>query len=148
LGPTVTTYLLLQQVLHGNPAVGELRRLSQLDFSDSAYCQARQRLPLAVLRDLQRAVAGRSRAELDEDRSSRWKGHRVFLIDGSSFSMPDSAELRETFGQPGHQAEGCGFPVAHLLVQFDVHAGYLLKTVVAPLRTSDLDEFRDILESG
>ena len=138
LGPTVTTYLLLQQVLHGNPAVGELRRLSQLNFTDSAYCQARQRLPLAVLRDLQRAVAGRSRAELEEDRSSRWKGHRVFLVDGSSFSMPDSAELREAFGQPCHQAEGCGFPVAHLLVQFDVHAGYLLKTTIAPLRTSDL----------
>jgi IS4 transposase len=140
LGPTVTTYLLLQQVLHGNPAVGELRRLSQLDFSDSAYCQARQRLPIAVLRDLQRAVAGRSRAELDEDRSSRWRGHRVFLIDGSSFSMPDNDELREAFGQPGLQAEGCGFPVAHLLVQFDVHAGYLLKTAVAPLRTHDLSQ--------
>src|SRR5580700_3955275 len=140
LGPTVTTYLLLQQVLHGNPAVGELRRLSQLDFSDSAYCQARQRLPIAVLRDLQRAVAGRSRAELDEDRSSRWKGHRVFLIDGSSFSMPDNAELRETFGQPCHQSEGCGFPVAHLLVQFDMHAGYLLQTAVAPLRTSDMTQ--------
>jgi hypothetical protein len=58
LDPTVTTYLLLQQVLHGNPAVGELRRQSGLDFTDSAYCQARQRLPLAALRDLQRAVAG------------------------------------------------------------------------------------------
>src|SRR5260370_31428858 len=49
LGPVVTTYLLLRQVLHGNPAVGCLRRLSRLDFSDSAYCQARARLPLHVL---------------------------------------------------------------------------------------------------
>lgn len=138
LGPTVTTYLLLQQVLHGNSAIGELRHLSQLTFSDSAYCQARQRLPLAVLRDLQRAVAGRQRAALDDDRSARWKGHRVFLLDGSSFSMPDTDELRETFGQPSNQAAGCGFPVAHLLVQFDVHTGYLLQTAVAPLRTSDL----------
>src|SRR5580765_1310731 len=138
LGPTVTTYLLLQQVLHGNPAIGELRHLSQMGFTDSAYCQARQRLPLAVLRELQRAVAGRQRAAVDDDRSARWKGHRVFLIDGTSFSMPDTEELRETFGQPSAQAEGCGFPVAHLLVQFDVHTGYLLQTAVAPMRTHDM----------
>jgi hypothetical protein len=138
LDPTVTTYLLLQQVLHGNPAVGELRRQSGLDFTDSAYCQARQRLPLAALRDLQRAVAGRARAALDDDPDARWKGHRVFLLDGSSFSLPDTEELREVFGQPGGQAVGCGFPVAHLLVQFDARAGYLLKAIPSPLRTHDL----------
>src|SRR5882762_7166611 len=44
LTPAVTTALFLQQILHGNPAVGELRRLTKLDFTDSAYCQARQRL--------------------------------------------------------------------------------------------------------
>lgn len=138
LDPTVTTYLLLQQVLHGNPAVGELRRLSRLDFTDSAYGQARQRPPTAALRHLQRAVAGRLRAALDDDPGARWKGHRVFLLDGSSCSMPDTAELQEAFGQPGGQAAGCGFPVAPLLVQFDVRAGYLLKAVPSPLRTHDL----------
>src|SRR5437016_1980777 len=45
--PVVTTYLFLRQVLHGNPAVGELRHLAGLDFTDFAYCQARQRLPVA-----------------------------------------------------------------------------------------------------
>jgi hypothetical protein len=138
LDPTVTTYLLLQQVVHGNPAVGELHRHSRLDFTESAYRQARRRLPTAALRALQRAVAGRAHAALDDDPNSRWKGHRVYLLDGSSFSMPDTAELREAFGQPGGQATGCGFPVAHLLVQFDVHAGYLLKAVPAPYRTHDL----------
>src|SRR5262245_33002875 len=54
LDPTVTTYLLLQQVLLGNAAAGELRRHCGLGFTDSAYCQARQRLPLAVLWELQR----------------------------------------------------------------------------------------------
>src|SRR5437868_4882806 len=62
LTPTVTTYLLLEQVLHGNPAVGELRHPSGLAFTDSASCQARQRLPLAALRRLQEAVAGRATA--------------------------------------------------------------------------------------
>ena len=52
----VTTHLFLHQVLHGNVAVAELRRLSGLSFTDSAYCQARARLPRALLDRLQRAV--------------------------------------------------------------------------------------------
>jgi hypothetical protein len=135
LTPVTTTYLLLQQVLHGNTAIAHLRHLSGLDFTDSAYCQARARLPLAVLRGLQRAVAGRLG---DDDPAARWRGRRVFWIDGSTFSMPDTAELREAFGQPGAQAAGCGFPVAHLLTLFDAHAGFLLQAIPAPLRTHDL----------
>src|SRR5579883_1152989 len=45
LRPVVPTYLFLQQVLHGDVAVAELRRLSGTDFTAPAYCQARARLP-------------------------------------------------------------------------------------------------------
>ena len=138
LGPVTTTFLLLRQVLHGNPAVAALRRLSGLDFTDSAFCQARARLPLSVLRRLLRDVTGRLRADDADDPATRWRGHRVYLLDGSSFSMPDTPQLQEVFGQPGGQAPGCGFPTAHLLVQFDAHSGYLLTARAAPLRTHDL----------
>lgn len=133
LTPVVTTYLLVQQVLQGNVAISHLRHLGGLACSDSAYCQARDRLPLAVLRRLQQAVAGRMPAG-----EGLWRGRRVWMVDGSSFSMPDTAELQETFGQPGAQKAGCGFPVAHLLVLFDLGGGFLRKAVPAPLRTHDL----------
>src|SRR5262249_7225904 len=42
------------------------------------------------------------------------------------------------FGQPGGQAVGCGFPVAHLMARFDAHTGYLLEAVPLPLRSHDL----------
>ena len=41
LTPVVTTYLFLQQFLDGNRPCGRLRHLSGLDFTDTAYCQAR-----------------------------------------------------------------------------------------------------------
>jgi hypothetical protein len=138
LTPVVTTYLFLQQILHGNTAVGNLRHLSGLDFTDSAYCQARARLPLAFFRRLQRAVTGTCRTAAAADPAARWHGHRLFLLDGSSFSMPDTPELQEAFGQSGAQAPGCGFPTAHLLVLFDAPTGFLLKALPAPLRTHDL----------
>ena len=140
LGPVVTTHLFLQQVLHGNTAVAHLRRLSGLDFTDAAYCQARARLPLELLQRLQRAVTDDLRQDGDGRAEGRWLGRRVYLLDGSSFSMPDTPELREHFGHPSGQAEGCGFPVAHLMALFDARRGYLLRAVAQPLYTHDMSQ--------
>lgn len=140
LTPTATTYLFLQQILHGNTACRELRHLSKIDFTDSAYCQARGRLSVGYFHRLMRDVTGRCYGDdaFDLDPRARWKGHRLFLLDGSTFSMPDTDELRETFGQPDGQAPGCGFPVAHLLCLFDAYHGYLLRAIPAPYRTHDM----------
>ena len=118
--------------------ISALRHLSGLSFTDAAYCQARSRLPRAVLEGLQRAVIGRLRTVAAGDPSTLWHGHRVYLLDGSSFSMPDTKALQKHFGQPGGQAAGCGFPVAHLLLLCDAVHGYILHTEALPLRTHDM----------
>jgi hypothetical protein len=138
LTPVVTTHLFLRQVLEGNVAVAELRRLAKLDFAESSYCAARQRLPLAFFQRLNAAVLDRCRRYAAADPRALWLGHRVFFLDGSSFSMPDTADLRAEFGQSGQQVNGCGFPTAHLLVQFHAYTGYLIGALPAPLRTHDL----------
>jgi hypothetical protein len=138
LGPVITTHLFLQQILHGNTACSHLRHLSGLSFTDSAYCQARARLPLALLERLQRAVTGNLADAAPP--ASLWRGHRVYHIDGSGFSMPDTEELHKYFGQPPGQAEGCGFPVARLLVRFDAATGYLVQTLAVPLDTSEISQ--------
>jgi hypothetical protein len=138
LTPLVTTHLLARQILEGNVAVPELRRLAKFPFADSSYCEARQRLPLSFFQRLNAAVLDRCRRYAAADPRALWHGHRVFFLDGSSFSMPDTPDLRAEFGQSGMQAEGCGFPTAHLLVQFHAYTGYLLNAIPAPLRTHDL----------
>jgi hypothetical protein len=135
LPPATTTYLFLRQVLHGNTAISHLRHLSGLSFAPSAYGQARARLPVAYFRRLHRAVIGRVRGR---GADLLWRGHRLFLVDGSGFSMPDTPELQEAFGQPTGQAAGCGFPVARLLALFEASTGYLLEVVPAPVYTHDL----------
>jgi len=138
LTPVVTTHLFVRQVLEGNTPVPELRRLAKLPFADSSYCDARQRLPVPFFQRLSAAVLDRCRRHSDSDPRALWHGHRVFFLDGSSFSMPDTPDLRAAFGQSGQQAEGCGFPTAHLLVQFHAYTGYLINAMPAPLRTHDL----------
>ncbi len=68
-----------------------------------------------------------------------WLGrHRVFHIDGSTFSMPDTPELRKAFGLPSGPKPGCGFPTAHLLVLFHAGTGLLLDAWASPLHTGDI----------
>ena len=67
-----------------------------------------------------------------------WFGHRVWRLDGSSFSMPDPPELQAQFGQPGGPRRGCGFPVAKFLALFDLATGMLLRVEEAPRRSHEM----------
>jgi hypothetical protein len=143
LTPVAIIHWFLIQVLHGNTSVTHVSLLAGRAFSGAAFCMARARLPLAVfqavLRQMVRAVIP------DTEAIGRWRGHRTFLVDGSSFSMPDTPALQERFGQPSNQAKGCGFPVAHLLALFHAGTGLLLEVAAAPLRTSDFAGLADVL---
>ena len=92
-------------------------------------------MPRAILEGLLRiTVESLGKSALQR---SRWLGHCVFLVDGSSFSMPDTPELQEHFGQPGNQVPGCGFPVAHWLALMHYGTGMVVRMLTAPLRTHE-----------
>lgn len=135
LDPVTTVHVFLWQILHGNTACSAWSRLAGLAFTAGAYCAARKRLPLAFFADLLQGVCDALVPEIHE--ASRWHGHRTWTLDGSSFSMADTPDLHAHFGQPGAQAEGCGFPVAHMLALFHAGTGLLLRVLAAPLRTHD-----------
>ncbi len=138
LDPVTTIHLFVLQILHGNTACSALPHLAKKRFTASAYCQARARLPLKIFQKLLNDVG--QALEAVTDQAERWLGHRVFLLDGSAFSMPDTPELQDKFGQPGAQKPGCGFPVAHLLLLFHAGTGLLREVLAAPLRTHDMSQ--------
>ena len=143
LTPAAIVHWFLIQVLNGNTALTHVSLLAGRAFSASAFCQARAKLPLAVFRALLGAMV---RALIpDTEAIGRWRGHRTFLVDGSSFSMPDTPALQAHFGQPGNQAKGCGFPVAHLLALFHAGTGLLLEAAAAPLRSQDIAGIAGVL---
>jgi len=138
LGPVATIHAFLLQVLHGNTACDHVPHLAGGGFTGEAYAQARIRLPLELFDRLLSLVCQALGACHDE--AARWLGHRVWLLDGSGCSMPDTPQLQREFGQPANQRKGCGFPVAHLLTLFHAGTGMLQKVLVAPLRTHDLSQ--------
>jgi hypothetical protein len=136
LDPASTVHGFLLQVLHHNTACSHVPHLLGKAVSPEAYGQARARLPVELFQRLLGEVCRRAQGCLDE--AARWRGRRLWLADGSSCSMPDTPELQRAFGQPGQQAAGCGFPVAHVLTLFHAGTGLLLRTIAAPLRTHDM----------
>jgi hypothetical protein len=143
LGPAQTIELFIRQVAEGNESCAFMRQWAGGKFTAGAYCQARSRLPLPAVWGL--CAEARRQLRLDhQEEAPLWHGHRTFHLDGTSFSMPDTPQLQEAFGQPGQQKPGCGFPIAHLLVSFDARTGMLLEAIPAPLRTHDLRNVRFI----
>ena len=91
LNPVVTIQIIFLQILHRNTAGEHLSHLAKLEFSAASYCKVRMKLKTAIAL----FAARRSVAKLNHDvfDNSRWLGHRVFFVDGSSFSMPDKPTL-------------------------------------------------------
>jgi hypothetical protein len=139
--PANTVHSFILQILNHNTPLNDLPHKTGESFTGSAFCKARQRLLLGVFQRLLRRLADTllphsGSAHVDDE--GRWFGHRIFIMDGSSGSMPDTDELQQHFGQPGNQLPGCGFPVAHLMVLFHAGTGLLREILASPLRTHDM----------
>lgn len=163
LYPPVTLFwAFLYQVL--NPAmpcqevVGKVRawvlssrrKLKKPSLGTAAYCEARSVvLSLRLLEAVFEALCehlGRRAAS-----AWLWCGHRVKVIDGTSFSMPDTTANQRQWPQPRTQKKGCGFPVAKMLGVFCLSTGAWLGHALSKWRAHDLSlwhRLSHLLERG
>jgi hypothetical protein len=110
-------------------AAAGLKRCSP---NTASYCNARARLPTAVLRSLAKRTAQQLQAGLPE--SWKWNGRSVFIADGSHVSMPDTAENQTAYPQPPTQQEGLGFPPARITVLLSLATGACHDLAIAPYK--------------
>jgi Transposase DDE domain len=96
----------------------------------ASYCNARSRLPTAVLRNLARSTAQHLQAGLPQE--WKWNGRNVFIADGTHVSMPDTPENQKAYPQPVVQQEGIGFPLARLAVLLSLATGACHDLAMAP----------------
>jgi len=135
LTPLVTLRLMLVQILAGNCAIAALRQLAGIDFAPSSYCAARERLPLSVLQWLLRWLHARAAEALGV---AKQLGPRVLVVDGSSYSMPDTPALRAHFSLPPGTKEGVGYPMGKLMGLLDLATGMFESLLALPLFTHDM----------
>ena len=132
--PLVTLWVFLSQVLSEDhscrAAVARLiaHRLSRGESScsveTSAYCQAKKRLPERFFADVVRQTGQTLDASAQSD--WLWKGRRVYMFDGTTVSMPDTAENQDAYPQHDSQKPGLGFPLARIAAIFSLSCGAII----------------------
>lgn len=117
--PGVTVRSMIYRGLHPDHSIAAmLADLSALSGpeaaipTDSAWCQARSRLPESVLTRLIGQEACRCRRLFGPQH--RWHHRQVFRIDGSTVSMPDTPSLVKAFGYTDGRHGRSRFPVARV----------------------------------
>jgi Transposase DDE domain len=96
----------------------------------ASYCNARARIPTAVLRHLAKGTAQQLQASLPG--AWKWNGRGVFIADGSHVSMPDTPENQAAYPQPPTQQPGVGFPLARVVVLLSLATGACHDLAIAP----------------
>ena len=148
LDPVRTLRAFVCQIAHGNAAMAFVRRRMGNEFSESAYCQARARLPVSVVRAVSDDFTARAMGSIDD---GLWRGHRTLLIDGTGILTPDAPELRELLGVNSVYQPGCGLPSASTLAVFDARRDLLLGMHAASAQTGDaahMDKVQPLLRPG
>jgi Transposase DDE domain len=133
--PLVTLWVFLGQVLSADSccraAVARLiaHRLSRgqrpCSAETGAYCQARKRLPEKFFSEVARQTGQRLEASVDPQ--WLWKRRRVYVYDGSTVTMPDTAANQAEYPQPIVQKPGLGFPMARIAAVFSLACGAVVE---------------------
>jgi putative transposase len=102
------------------------------------YCRARAKLDPAVLRSLVRQSA----RQLDDQASDEWlwHGRHAKLVDGFTFTMPDTPDNQEAFPQQKTQAPGVGFPIARACAVLSLATAAICDLAVGPYEGKETGE--------
>jgi len=160
--PTETLSMFLAQALSADrscqKAVDEAaaRRvatgLRACSTSTGAYCSARARLPVEMVRTLARYTGHWITAHVPQPWC--WRGRPVRLVDGTTVGMPDTPENQAQYPQSRSQKPGLGFPLCRLVGVMCLGSGAVLDAAIGPFRGKGGDEqallrsMLDTLERG
>ena len=93
-------------------------------------CRARAKLSEAALRDLTIEIAAEVESHADE--KWLWKGKHAKLVDGFTFTMPDTPANQAEYPQSSSQKVGIGFPIARACAIVSLATACVLSVQIGP----------------
>ena len=133
-----------REVVRQVQALFALHDQGPVDDGDSAYVQARLRLPRQRLEQALSATA--QTADRRVGSVGQLQGRPVKVADGSTTQLSDTAENQRRYPQPATQKPGCGFPVLKFVALFSLASGALLNVFLGSLHHHDLRLLRGLWE--
>jgi len=112
------------------------------------YCRARAKLKLTAIQRLVRGAADDMEAAAPTP--WLWKGLHAQLVDGFTFTMPDTPENQAQFPQIGAQRPGVGLPIARACAVLSLATASLCDLALGPYegkQTGETALLRELLEN-
>jgi hypothetical protein len=120
------------------------RRVPEVSPDTGSFCRARARLPLELLIEMTRRVGHR----LDKRIPQKFKmwGRDVYLVDGTTVSMPDESSLEKQFGKGGGGIKRAPhvFPLARIVVLISLSTGAVMDLAIGAYKAGEHALFRSI----
>ena len=108
-----------------------------ISCSTGSYCRSRQKLSLDLIKEL---VHHTGKSVVDKiDNKHNIEGD-IYLIDGTTFSMPDTIKNQEKYPQQRAQKPGLGFPICRSVGVFSLESGSAINAEISPYRGKGSDE--------
>ena len=102
------------------------------------YCRARAKLSPPALRRLVVESAGDLEREADD--AWLWKGRHAKLVDGFTFTMPDTPANQAAFPQLASQTPGVGFPIARACTVISLATACVCDLAIGPYEGKETGE--------
>ena len=138
-----------REVVRQVQALFRLQGRGHVDEGDSAYIQARLRLPKERLEKALAATA--QAADRRAGSGGQLHGRPVKVVDASTTQLADTRKNQRRYPQPSAQKPGCGFPVLRFVALFSLTSGAILNVILGSLHHHDLRLLRalwDQLKKG
>jgi hypothetical protein len=118
-------------ITHHTDILPRNRRVEEgtLSENNSAYNQARRQLPLSVVEKFSHCLCD----YLARHCEPVWFDRRVFIIDGTTVTLPPTAELKKAFPPATNQRGESVWPVAMLMVASELSTGCVLVPQIDPM---------------
>lgn len=139
LDPKGTLSVAVQQVISGStvvltPKPSKRLREHTVSSNTGGYNRARQKLPLEVMQQ----VSDEAFEQLRSAKTQTLPGPlpMMFILDGSTVLMPNTAELLEAYPPSRNQHGESHWPIMRVLVAHDLHSGAALRPESGPANGS------------
>ena len=102
------------------------------------YCRARNKLSEAALRDVSVEVAAEMQQQAPDE--WLWKGKHAKLVDGFTFTMPDTPENQAEYPQQKSQKPGVGLPIARAVAILSLATACVTDVAIGPYSGKETGE--------
>lgn len=132
--PIQTLCMFISQALNSDRSCQNVVNKMALNTNQSVatggYCKARQRLSETMISELSKAVAKCNEEQVKT--RWRWKDRTVYLVDGTTLTMPDTPTNQESYPQTSALPAGLGFPICRVVGIISLSTGSLMDACVSP----------------